>query len=160
MEQHKIFMVLFNASCNHGHQFTFQGFTDFEYGKRTARTPLPDDLAYIAAFTDDIFREVSGMVKEYLKGAGLKAWQVSDCFDTVLTWACDPAPSGHRYSFDGTLWCPTCGATEIDFYESDPRIEELVEVYHVSHENWMHLSEAEKHAVVRNALKEAGCIKD
>lgn len=160
MERHKIYMVLFNAVCKRGHRFTYHGFTDFEYGKRTARTPIPDDFAYIAALNDPTFHELGKLADEYLKGTGLKEWQIADCFDVVLPLACDPAPSGHRYNFDGTHWCPMCGATEIDFYESEPRVEELVEVYHVSHENWKRLSEAEKREIVRNALKEAGCLKD
>ena len=160
MERHKIYMVLFSAICNRGHRFTYNAFTDFEYGKRTARTPIPDDFAYVAALDDPVFHELGILVGDNLKGKGLKEWQITDCFDLVLPWACDPAPSGHRYSFDGTHWCPTCGSIEIDSYESDPRVEELVEIYHVSHENWKRLSEAEKRRVVRRALRETGCLKD
>lgn len=160
MERHRIYMVLFNAVCNRGHKFTYRDFTDFEYGKRPARTPNPDDSAYMATFDDPVFDELRKLVNEYLTGIKLKAWENARCFTAVLPWVCDPAPSGHHYSFDATLWCPRCGSTEVDSYESDPRVEELVEVYHVSHENWMRLSEAEKRGVVRHALKEAGCIKD
>ena len=144
------------AFCDNGHEFTFHVFSDFEYGRKTAWTPRPEDFAYIDCLNDPVCSELSALTKMLLRESNKKALEISDCFDHVLSYVCEPAPSGHRYSFAGKRWCPVCGIHQIHEYGTE--FTDIVQVPHVTHRYWQGLSDEQKRELVFNALKEAGCL--
>lgn len=159
MKQPAIKMIRKTAVCKDcGHKFTIYTFSDFEYGRKPAKTPVLDDFAYIDCLHDPVCKEVSSLVDEILRGTDKKDWQIADCFDLALSAACDPAPSGHEYSFTGMIWCPKCGSTNVDYGPDIPYKVETVHVPHVTHTSWQRLTEHEKRERLREALRKAGCL--
>lgn len=142
--------------CDNGHKFTYHVFSDFEYGRKEAWTPRPEDFAYIDCLNDPVCSELSALLDVLLRESNKKTLEISDCFDKVLSYVCDPAPSGHRYGFAGKRWCPVCGSHEVR--ESWTNFTDLVQVPHVTHRYWQGLSEQKKRELVFNALKEVRCM--
>jgi len=144
------------AFCENGHEFTFHVFSDFEYGRKEAWTPHSEDFAYIDCLNDSVCGELTVLFDIFLGESNKRNLGITGCFDHVLSYVCDPAPSGYRYSFSGKRWCPVCGTRQI--HEYGTKFTDLVQVPHVTHRNWQGLSDEQKRELTHNALKEAGCM--
>ena len=134
--------------CAAGHEGITHEFGQYDYGRRDGRT-AQNELAEFDTFRDPVFDEVVQLVKE-LRGHD---HDYHDCFDQVLGEACDPAPSGHQYSFISAYkgWCPVCGQKNV-VDAGSVRVRDTVEIPWRS--EWDSLRLPEKRARLRAALQE------
>jgi hypothetical protein len=156
VEKQAIRLERLEAICANGHRFTFHVLSDFAYGWRDATTPNPEDFAYLDCFAGSFFQDLNLLIKRILRNSGKPVWESTKCFDLALPVACDPAPSGHRYSFSTTIWCPVCASTQVKSH--DTNIVDTVSILQVTHNNWERLSMTQKRVLVEAILKEAGYL--
>lgn len=147
-----------NIWClDNGHEsFTYVATGD-GYGELIGRTPL-NEQAMLNTWRDKesaFFDRVNNMVMEILEQ---EEFRTGHCFSKVLGVACDPAPSGHLYSFTGKIWCPICGSTNLKYGISDPPQVDIVDFPQITHTKWDSLSADEQEDLLEDALREAGCI--
>jgi hypothetical protein len=148
----------FTGICVNGHNFVTHQFPDFQYGEGLIRTSDPRDLAFVQAVDDPIFEEIASIVKDLVTAAGKKNWY-ANCFDQVFGIACDPAPSGQRYSLTEKVHCSVCGSTELISYgPGEPPQVDTIELPHVTYAAWQQLSHDEKRERLQIALRERGCL--
>lgn len=159
MDKHPVTMLRFLITCrDNGHQTLTYGFGEFEYGRKEARTRIPDDLAYVDCSRDSVCHEVYSYVENILSKVGKKEWEMVRCNNAVFGYACDPAPSGLRYDFSGVPSCSVCGSSDVAYGPLIPEVSERVYLPHVTHHVWNRLSRSERHTLIRTALKEAKCL--
>ncbi|MBC7251626.1 MAG: hypothetical protein H5T62_15275 [Anaerolineae bacterium] len=150
-------VIRWNVTCeDHGHQAITYVLAGDTYGRLLGTTPH-HELAEFNSWEDPVFDEVGELVDELLRRVGRESW-AAECFQRILGVACDPAPSGHLYDFTGKIWCPICGSPNVHYRPDDPFQFEVIELAHVTHQEWRRLSEAEKRVRIREALQEAGCL--
>jgi len=148
----------FTGICINGHNFITHDFPDFHYGSGIIRTADPHDLALVEAIGDPVFEEVGAIVEDLLTAAGKRNW-LGHCFERVFGIACDPAPSGQRYSLTEKVRCPICGSTDLVRYgPGEPPQVDTVELPVVTYSAWQQLSYEEKREKIREALQKAGCL--
>lgn len=133
---------------------------DFAYGEWILHTPVATDTAYLSAFENPVFDEVRSLVNELLADTGLTSGIKATCFQKVFGWACDPAPSGHRYDlFNNKLWCYACGSTNIRRHTDIPYVIQEFYLRTPTHKAWQHLEDREKRELLKKALRTVGCLE-
>lgn len=149
-------VIRWHTRCeDHGHEAITYVLAGETYGRLLGRTPY-HELVEFNAWEDPVFKEMEALV-DGLLGPGPRT-SITDCFGVVLGAACDPAPSGQLYDFTGKIWCPVCGSPNVHYWPDDPFQFEVINVPHVTHQEWQRLSETEKRKRIREALRKAGCL--
>jgi hypothetical protein len=145
-------VIRWHTRCeDHGHEAIIYVLAGETYGRLLGTTPC-HELAEFNSREDPVFDEVGELVDELLRRDS------PECFRRVLGVACDPAPSGHLYDFTGKIWCPVCGSPNVHYWPDNPFQFEVVDLPHVTHEQWQRLTDEEKRERLREALRKVGCL--
>lgn len=139
-------------SCNHCGQETTIHVLGDTYGRLLGRT-TEGEIALCDCIQDPVCEEVKEFVDVMLKTPNR-----AECFQRVLGEACDPAPSGETFRFDGRFHCPNCHQLVSHYRESNPLMVDTIELAFVTHVQWQELSKAQKEERLQNALKSADCM--
>jgi hypothetical protein len=149
-------VIRWHTRCaDYGHEAITYVLAGETYGRLLGRTPS-HELAEFNSWEDPVFDEMIKLVRELL-GPGPRT-STLNCFGLVLGAACDPAPSGELYDFTGKVWCPICGSPHVQYWPDNPFQFEVIDLPHVTHQNWQQLSEKEKRERIREALRKVGCL--
>jgi len=147
-------VIRWHTRCkDHGHEAITYVLAGETYGRLLGRTSH-HELAEFNYWEDPVFDEMIKLVRKLLG----REMGTSECFGRVLGAACDPAPSGELYDFTGKIWCPICASPHVHYWPDNPFQFEVIDLPHVTHQNWQQLSEKEKRERIREALRKVGCL--
>lgn len=147
-------LVLFNYVCaNCGHDFQAPD-TAGGYGEFVLRSEISDVPAYVAAFEDSVFGEVSELLRSIQAYRGLDDSTAADLFQRVFGAACDPAPDGTTWDLTRFPACPACGSREMRSWDAAGCRYNGPELA-ISHDGWNALDRAGKEDLLRAAVKAA-----
>ncbi|MAG35500.1 MAG: hypothetical protein CL878_04540 [Dehalococcoidia bacterium] len=145
---------LWQVRCErNGHWTNTYVLGDDRYVRKLGRT-RHHEIAEINVWEDPVLDEAVTI----FNGLFGQGWDQHRCFDRILGLACDPAPSGEQYNFNGWGWCRICGSRIAGGEGGDPARYAIVEVPQVTHRAWDRLSGEEKQERFRRALQELGCL--
>lgn len=148
-------VVQWNVRCiENGHTAVIYVLAGDSYGRQLGVTSLYE-YAIFDAWIDPVYDELVGLVHQALD----RTSGIGDCVLSALGVTCDPAPSGYMYDFTGKVWCPVCGSSNLEYGPDEPPQFSMITIPIVSHDAWTAFTEDQRHELVHEALKAAGCIR-
>lgn len=112
------------------------------------------ELAYLDAISDPVYQEVDDLLK-MLQGENSGPVKRAELQREIFGVTCDPDSSGQTFSINAKPVCPSCGASEMSYWEAtDPPEHIEKEVRGVSHRRWNQLSREGKVECLARSIKE------
>jgi len=146
-------LLNFNYVCKQcQHQFTAPEIDPTAYGEFLLRSPSGEEV-YLNAIEDDVYQEVDELLKE-LCGGGIGSVKRADLQRKVFGLSCDPDSKGFTYSMIQKPICPSCGSSQMSYWEATDPPEYIVrELKVATHIRWNRLSKEEKRECLERGIK-------